>query len=93
MLKKRLCVLLCLVRATETPARTAVPPEEPTEPATEPVTEPPTEPVTEPSTEPQGCTHICHSTNPFYRIVWRVLNTVYKLFRINKTCSCGAEHW
>lgn len=39
------------------------------------------------------CTHLCHTTNGFMRVIWRVVNFFNKLFKINKYCSCGAQHW
>lgn len=38
------------------------------------------------------CTCLCHKTG-ILNIVWKVVIVVCKLFNINKTCSCGAEHY
>jgi hypothetical protein len=94
---------LGLVHAVETHDYDAVPEEPSTEPSTEPVTEPSTEPVTDPVTHPftdpvieprpESCTHICHSSNPVLKVIWKIVNFFNKLFKINKTCSCGEAHW
>ncbi len=39
------------------------------------------------------CTHLCHTNNAFMRVIWRIVNFFNKLFKINKYCSCGAQHW
>ena len=97
-----------LVHAVETHTHEpAVVPEDPTEPSTDPVTEPSTEPVTEPLTDPvtqpytdpvieprpEGCSHLCHSSNGLMKVIWKIVNFFNKLFKINKTCSCGEAHW
>ena len=93
-----------LVHAVETHTyEPAVVPEDPTEPSTEPVTQPYTEPLTDPATQPytdpvieprpEGCTHICHSSNGLMKVIWKIVNFFNKLFKINKTCSCGEAHW
>ena len=86
-----------LVHAVETHDYDTVPVEPSTEPSTEPATEPVTEPVTEsptePRPEPQGCSHLCHSSNPVLKILWKIVNFFNKLFKINQYCACGAKHW
>ena len=88
---------LGVVRAVETHSHGTVPEEPSTEPSTEPATDPETppytDPVIEPRPQPETCSHICHSTNPFLRVVWKVLNFFNRLFGINKTCACGEAHW
>ena len=39
------------------------------------------------------CTHLCHTNNGFMRVIWRIVNFFNKLFKINKYCSCGTQHW
>lgn len=39
-----------------------------------------------------GCSCLCHKTGVL-AIVWKVVLVVCKVFNINKTCSCGAEHY
>ena len=79
-------------------------PEPPTEPTTEtttePTTEPPTEPTTEPTTEPvteppvlQSCSHFCHSSNGFIKLIYRITCFFWKLFGTNQYCECGESHW
>ena len=38
------------------------------------------------------CSCICHKTG-FAGFIWRIQKIIYKTFNINKTCSCGAEHY
>lgn len=38
------------------------------------------------------CTCLCHKTG-ILSIVWKIVLVVCKLFNINKTCSCGVEHY
>ncbi len=39
-----------------------------------------------------SCTCLCHKTG-IVSIVWNIVLVVCKLFNINKTCSCGVEHY
>ena len=38
-----------------------------------------------------GC--ICHKENFLMRIIYNIVNFFWKLFKISKTCDCGAVHW
>ncbi len=39
-----------------------------------------------------SCSHICHKRG-FARIIWKIIRIIYKVFRTNKYCECGAEHY
>ena len=38
-----------------------------------------------------GC--ICHKDNGFMKFIYKILSFFWKLFKINKTCDCGAVHY
>ena len=38
-----------------------------------------------------GC--ICHKDSGFMKFMYKFLLFFWKLFKINKTCLCGAEHY
>ncbi len=38
-----------------------------------------------------GC--ICHKENFIMVIIYKIVNFFWKLFKISKTCDCGAVHW
>ena len=40
----------------------------------------------------KSCTHLCHKTG-LIGFIWKIVNFFNKLFRINKTCSCGMAHY
>ncbi len=40
----------------------------------------------------QTCTHICHKTG-ISRFFYKIARFFWKLFKINKECSCGAAHY
>ncbi len=40
-----------------------------------------------------SCGCICHKENFLMRILYKILNFFWKLFKISKTCECGAVHW
>ena len=40
-----------------------------------------------------GCTHICHSTNPFYQFIWFIARLWYQFLGINQYCECGLAHY
>ncbi|MGN1443271.1 MAG: hypothetical protein ACI4XE_05405 [Acutalibacteraceae bacterium] len=40
----------------------------------------------------KNCTHLCHKTG-LIGFIWKIVNFFNKLFRINKTCSCGITHY
>ena len=39
------------------------------------------------------CSHICHSDNPFFRVIWKIQLFFFKLFRVNRLCQCGETHY
>lgn len=51
-----------------------------------------TEPI-EPEKPTEPCTHICHSTNKLYAMLWKFVCMLFNLFGVEKYCSCGAKHW
>ncbi len=69
-----------------------------TEPTTTPsVTEPVTEPsTTQPAEKPEDnegeCSCMCHKTG-FMGFIYKIVNFFWKLFGMNKTCSCGVAHY
>lgn len=41
-----------------------------------------------------NCNCICHKKNVFMKLLYKFLNFFWKLFKIEKTCGCGAvQHW
>ena len=38
------------------------------------------------------CSCMCHYSG-IMRTIWKIINFFYKLFRVNKTCPCGAVHY
>lgn len=56
----------------------------------------PDEPTTEPDTpdEPADtdCDHLCHKTG-FMGFIWKTIRFLFKLFRTQQFCDCGAAHW
>ena len=40
-----------------------------------------------------ACKCLCHSTNWFMRIIYMIVRFIWKLFKINPTCACGAAHF
>ena len=38
------------------------------------------------------CSHMCHKSG-FSGFIWKIVNLFNKLFKTNKTCSCGVAHW
>ncbi len=41
----------------------------------------------------KNCKHICHSTNRFFKFIWKIANFIHRIFGINKHCSCGLKHY
>ena len=41
----------------------------------------------------KSCGCICHKENFFMQFIYKILNFFWKLFKISKTCDCGAGHW
>ena len=39
------------------------------------------------------CSHICHSSNSFMKLIWTIIRFFCKIFNTNKKCSCGVNHW
>lgn len=42
--------------------------------------------------DPSECTHLCHKKG-ILGFFWKIINMFNKVFRINRTCECGAKHW
>jgi len=47
----------------------------------------------EPEPEPEQCDCICHKSGKFYRIINKIFCIFWRLFGINKVCSCGVNHY
>lgn len=39
------------------------------------------------------CTCLCHSKNPFSRIIWFVERLFWRIMGINQVCICGVKHY
>ena len=39
------------------------------------------------------CDCICHSSNKFVQFIYKIVRWFWKLFKIHKTCDCGAIHY
>ncbi len=39
------------------------------------------------------CSCICHKDNAFSRFFYKLFRILWKIFRINKSCDCGAAHY
>lgn len=43
---------------------------------------------------PSGhCSCMCHGDTFFEKLLFRLVNFLWKLFKINANCECGAKHW
>ncbi len=42
-----------------------------------------------PDTPASNCTHLCHKGG----FIWRIVRFFWKLFKINRNCSCGVAHY
>ena len=65
------------------------------ESTTKPTTEPTTKPAAEDSdgsTTKGECSHICHKSG-IAKFFYKILRFFWKLFKINKVCDCGFEHY
>ncbi len=40
-----------------------------------------------------SCGCICHKENFLMKIIYKILNFFWKLFKISKSCDCGYVHW
>ena len=40
-----------------------------------------------------SCTCICHSINPFSKIIWFIEKLLWRIMGINQVCVCGAKHY
>ena len=40
-----------------------------------------------------SCGCICHKDNFLMKILYKIVNFFWKLFKISKSCECGAVHW
>ena len=38
------------------------------------------------------CSHICHK-NGLLKLIWKILNTFFRLLNINSVCECGLKHY
>ena len=61
--------------------------ETPTEPTTESTTE-----DTDGTTEGTECNHICHKKG-IAAFFYKIARFFWKMFKINKTCDCGIDHY
>lgn len=39
------------------------------------------------------CNCICHKQNILMKIIYKILQFFWKLFKIEQTCGCGTKHW
>ena len=39
------------------------------------------------------CSCFCHGDSFFEKLLFRIINFFWKLFKINRNCDCGANHW
>lgn len=41
------------------------------------------------------CSHICHSENSVWQLIWKILSIIFKLFGFEeyRYCECGMAHW
>ena len=46
-----------------------------------------------PTTVSTACECICHKDSFIMRIIYAILRTFWKLFKVNKACGCGAVHY
>ncbi len=40
----------------------------------------------------EACGHMCHKTG-FMGMLWKIIRTFLKLFRMSPVCDCGAAHY
>lgn len=40
-----------------------------------------------------NCDHICHSDNPLFQMLWKVLSFIFRLFDVQQYCDCGNLHY
>ncbi len=40
-----------------------------------------------------NCDHICHSDNPLFQMLWKVLTFIFRLFDVQQYCDCGNLHY
>lgn len=41
----------------------------------------------------KNCDCMCHSTNGFVKLIWKIVCAIYKLFKTKQVCDCGAMHY
>ena len=41
----------------------------------------------------ENCDHICHSDNPLFQMLWKVLSFIFRLFDVQQYCDCGNLHY
>lgn len=39
------------------------------------------------------CSHFCHSENAFAKMFWKMIRSLFKLFKTQEFCDCGVRHW
>lgn len=47
---------------------------------------------TEEIAEHENCNCLCHKDG-FKGFIWKIINTFYKLFKVNSICDCGVKHY
>lgn len=70
-------------------------PDEPDTPVTPETPNTPSEPDVPENpeiTEEDSCDHLCHESG-FMGFIWKIINFFNKLFKSNKTCACGVNHY
>ncbi len=40
-----------------------------------------------------NCDHICHSDNPLFQMLWKLLSFIFRLFDVQQYCDCGNLHY
>ena len=43
--------------------------------------------------ESHKCNCLCHKSSAISKFFWKILRFFYKIFRVNKVCTCGDAHW
>ncbi len=41
----------------------------------------------------ENCDHLCHSDNPLFQMLWKVLTFIFRLFDVQQYCDCGNLHY
>lgn len=45
------------------------------------------------SVKTSQCNHLCHSTNPVVKVLWKIIVFFYRIFRVKRQCTCGEYHY